>query len=295
MINADNLRKRLVFAAWGIPVGWWVVNSTVSLIPRSWAIVLPGQAAIVFLIIMASYEYIRMLSLSFQKNGFWISYPWIVIFLTLDVIDRPIPMRFTIFILLMLVAFEAIVWGKRNIGKWRRASLLFSALVFLYIAGTSMLNFYQEPFQSVFKHYCQPMLSQMGVVTVVFSVFICDSTAYFIGSLFGKHHYSTISPNKTVEGSIGGLIGAFISCFLCWIFFRNPEYSIIIGIVMGLLIGISAQAGDLLISLIKRHFQVKDASDLIPGHGGVLDRFGSLFFAAPTLGLFFWIVHKLSG
>jgi phosphatidate cytidylyltransferase len=78
-------------------------------------------------------------------------------------------------------------------------------------------------------------------------------------------------------------------------FFRSPEYPLGLGVIMGILIGISAQAGDLLISLIKRHFSVKDASDLIPGHGGVLDRFGSLFFAAPTLGLFFWIVHKVMG
>jgi phosphatidate cytidylyltransferase len=285
-----------VFAAWGIPVGWWVINSTMSLTPRSWEIVLPGQVATVFLIVMACYEYIKLLSVSFPKNGFWMSYFWIVAFLVLEIVDRwSIPMKYAIFILLMIVAFEAIIWGKKNIGKWRRASLLFSAVVFLYIAGTSMLNFYQEPFQSFFRHYRQSMLSQMGVLTVVLSVFICDSAAYFVGSLWGKHHYSTISPNKTIEGSIGGLIGAFISCFLCWTFIRNPAYGIGIGIFMGILIGISAQAGDLLISLIKRHFQVKDASDLIPGHGGVLDRFGSLFFAAPTMGMFFWIVHKLSG
>jgi phosphatidate cytidylyltransferase len=62
---------------------------------------------------------------------------------------------------------------------------------------------------------------------------------------------------------------------------------------MGLFTGISAQAGDLLVSIIKRYFKVKDASDLIPGHGGVLDRFGSVFFTAPTLGLLLWIVNKV--
>ena len=67
------------------------------------------------------------------------------------------------------------------------------------------------------------------------------------------------------------------------------------GLIMGLLIGVSAQAGDLLVSLIKRYFKVKNASELIPGHGGILDRFGSVFFTAPTLGLFFWIVNKFAG
>ena len=293
MIKADNLRKRLVFAAWAVPAGWWVINATMSLAPPSVGVFLPGQAAVVLLIVMACYEYIKMLSISFQKNGFWICYPWIIVSLGFDIIGRSIPMKFVIFILLMLVAFEAVVWGKRNIGKWRRASLLFSAMVFLYIAGTSMLGLYQEPFQSMFRHSSRAMFSQMGIITVVLSVFICDTMAYFVGGLFGKHHYSTISPNKTIEGSVGGFVGALIACVICWTFLRNPAYSIGIGVVMGIFIGISAQAGDLLVSLIKRHFQVKDASDLIPGHGGVLDRFGSLFFAAPTVGLFFWIVHKL--
>jgi CDP-diglyceride synthetase len=294
MINADNLRKRLVFAAWGIPVGWYVVNATVSLTPRSFATVLPAHAAIVFLIVMASYEYIKMLSGSFEKNGFWISYPWIVISLALDIIGHPIPMKFTIFILLMLVAVEAVVWGNKNIGKWRRASLLFSGMVFLFIAGTSMLNLYQEPFQSAFRRFDKAMVSQMGVITVVLSVFICDSMAYFTGCLWGKHHFSTISPHKTLEGSFGGFIGAAVTCFLCWRFLKDPNYPLGIGIVMGILIGVSAQAGDLLVSLMKRHFQVKDASDLIPGHGGILDRFGSLFFTAPAIGLFFWIIKNLT-
>jgi len=202
-------------------------------------------------------------------------------------------MKFVVFILLMLVAFEAIFWGEKNTGKWKRASLLFSAMVFLYIAGTSMLNLYQEPFQSFFRRQQHPLLSQMGIVTVVFSVFLCDSGAYFVGSLWGKHHYSTISPNKTIEGSIGGFLCAFISCLLCWLYLGNPKYPLIVGVIMGFLIGISAQAGDLLVSLIKRYFRVKNASELIPGHGGILDRFGSVFFTVPTLGLLFWVVNKL--
>ncbi|HAJ79952.1 MAG TPA: hypothetical protein DCO75_09280 [Fibrobacteres bacterium] len=293
MINAANLRKRLLFAAWAIPVGWWLINSTMSLMPKSLCIVLPGQIASVFLIVTACYEYIKMLSASFPKNGFWLSYLWIIPFLCLELIGQPVPMKFVIFLLLMTVAFEAIFWGEKNSGKWKRASLLFSAMVFLYIAGTSLLNFYQEPFQSFFKHYQNPMISQMGIVSVFLSVFLCDSGAYFVGCLWGKHKYSTISPNKTIEGSIGGFFCAFVTCIICWHYLGNPAYPKAFGIFMGLFTGISAQAGDLLVSIIKRYFKVKDASDLIPGHGGVLDRFGSVFFTAPTLGLLIWIVNKI--
>ena len=295
MINTRELGKRLIFCAWGIPAGWWIINSTTSIVPKSLGSVLPGQIAAVFLIILACYEYIKMLAVSFKRNGFWLSYLWIVAFLGLDLVGQSMPMKFAIFILLILVAFEAIVWGDKNTGRWKRASLLFSAIVFLYIAGISLLNFYQEPFQSFFRHFSQPMLSQMGIIMIILSVFLCDSGAYFVGSLWGKHRYSTISPNKTIEGSLGGFLVAFIACPLCWHYWGNPKYPWFMGLIMGLLIGISAQAGDLLVSLIKRYFKVKNASELIPGHGGILDRFGSVFFTAPTLGLFFWIVNKFVG
>jgi CDP-diglyceride synthetase len=295
VINTRELGKRLIFCAWGIPAGWWIINSTTSIVPKSLGSVLPGQIAAVFLIILACYEYIKMLAVSFQRNGFWLSYLWIVAFLGLDLFGQSMPMKFAIFILLILVAFEAIVWGDKNTGRWKRASLLFSAIVFLYIAGISLLNFYQEPFQSFFRHFSQPMLSQMGIIMIILSVFLCDSGAYFVGSLWGKHRYSTISPNKTIEGSLGGFLVAFIACPLCWHYWGNPKYPWFMGLIMGLLIGISAQAGDLLVSLIKRYFKVKNASELIPGHGGILDRFGSVFFTAPTLGLFFWIVNKFVG
>jgi phosphatidate cytidylyltransferase len=295
VINTRELGKRLIFCAWGIPAGWWIINSTTSIVPKSLGSVLPGQIAAVFLIILACYEYVKMLAVSFQRNGFWLSYLWIVAFLGLDLFGQSMPMKFAIFILLILVAFEAIVWGDKNTGRWKRASLLFSAIVFLYIAGISLLNFYQEPFQSFFRHFSQPMLSQMGIIMIILSVFLCDSGAYFVGSLWGKHRYSTISPNKTIEGSLGGFLVAFIACPLCWHYWGNPKYPWFIGLIMGLLIGISAQAGDLLVSLIKRYFKVKNASELIPGHGGILDRFGSVFFTAPTLGLFFWIVNKFVG
>lgn len=300
MLNLKELGKRCLFAVWAIPVGWWVINSTLSLLPKKSVTLLPGQVAVFFLIGMACYEYIIMLKKMFPKNGFWLSYFWIIPLLTLEAVDFIVPMKFAIFILLVLVAFETIVWGEKNTGKWKRASLLFIAMVFLYIAGTSLLNLYEEPFQSFFRHFQfrvigDNMLSQMGIITIMLSVFACDTGAYFVGSLWGKHHYSSISPNKTIEGSIGGFVSSFIICFVCWHYWGNvAAYGLHFGIIMAILIGISAQIGDLLISLIKRHFKVKNASELIPGHGGILDRFGSVFFTAPTLGLFFWAMGKIA-
>jgi len=77
-----------------------------------------------------------------------------------------------------------------------------------------------------------------------------------------------------------------------WWLFADNQYPIWLGMIMGLLIGVIAQAGDLLVSLMKRYYRVKDASNLIPGHGGILDRFDSLFFSAPIVNLFLIIVVR---
>jgi phosphatidate cytidylyltransferase len=138
------------------------------------------------------------------------------------------------------------------------------------------------------------LVSHLGIIFVLASIFLCDTAAYFAGSLWGRHHFSSVSPNKTIEGLVAGLIAAVLVSSAGWILCASSNYPLWLGPVMGVVIGIAGQAGDLLVSLMKRYFQVKDASNLIPGHGGVLDRFDSLFFAAPILNLFFIAVVKFA-
>ena len=286
MIDRANLYRRLLFAIPAIPVGWWIINSNLSLIPWTPQPVVPGMIITVIVIVLGGSEYNRMLSLLFPRNGFWLCLVWLGTVLTWGLFSPTIHLRYLIFILLLIVAFEAIAWGKRNSGRWRRASLSFSAAVFLYIAGVSILYLFDPDFQSFFRIFPQEMLSRTGVAVVIGSVLMCDTMAYFVGSAWGKHHYSNISPNKTVEGSIAGFITAFVLCSVLWIFLRNPAYPWYIGLPMGLILGVFAQVGDLFVSLMKRYFGTKNASDILPGHGGLLDRFGSVFVAVPTLGLF---------
>jgi phosphatidate cytidylyltransferase len=297
MLDKSNLAKRLLFAVPAIPVGWWLVNSTLSLTPPSLPPLYPGNILALVLIVMASIEYTKMLGAFFPKNAFWLSYIWVAGVLLLDQFGMAIPLKFAIFILLLAIGVEAIFLGEKNTGRWKRASLLFSGTMFLYIAGISLLNMYQEPFQSFFKSFVSvsPMLSQMGIATLVGSVFLCDTAAYFVGSAWGKHHFSNISPNKTVEGAVAGFTTALIAFSICWYFLGDDHYPRFLGVLMGLFVGIFAQVGDLFVSLMKRYFKVKNASEILPGHGGVLDRFGSVFFAVPTLGLFIWTVKKLLG
>jgi len=295
-MNLSDLRNRLLFPLVAIPVGWAIINANFSVLPKDIATVYPGQLFGIVLILLACFEYIRMLGIFYPTNAFWFTYIWIGLQCFLFLTDSALPANLGFFLLFILVAIESFFWGKQNRRKrWVRASLMFSGSAFLYIAAISLLNFYREPFQSLFQTFDPPMLSQLGIILVVAATFFCDSVAYIVGSFWGRHHFSSISPNKTTEGSFAGLLASIIIASVGWIFWRNPVYPLWLGPLLGLLIGIFAQVGDLLVSLIKRYFKVKDASDIIPGHGGVLDRFDSMFFTAPIVILFAWIVNYFIG
>lgn len=105
-----------------------------------------------------------------------------------------------------------------------------------------------------------------------------DSFAYFVGRSVGRHKLAPhISPGKTVEGAIGGLIGAVIAALLVRIY--SDWMPTKVAVIMGLVIGVVGQWGDLFESTVKRDFRVKDSGRILPGHGGILDRFDSFLFA----------------
>lgn len=125
------------------------------------------------------------------------------------------------------------------------------------------------------------------------SIVLADVTAYFVGKKFGKHKLSTISsaagsasPGKTVEGALGG----FVSCILFSIlgaYIMNWPYWFSLGLIYGLILSFIALVGDLTASMMKRDAGVKDTGSLLPGHGGLLDRFDSYMFTAPVAYFFY--------
>lgn len=111
----------------------------------------------------------------------------------------------------------------------------------------------------------------------------CDSFAYFVGRKFGKRKlYPAVSPNKSIEGALGGLFGSVLAVLIARATFL-PAIGIADGVLIGLLLGVAGQIGDLFESLLKRACKVKDSGSLIPGHGGILDRLDSLLFAFPVV------------
>jgi phosphatidate cytidylyltransferase len=118
----------------------------------------------------------------------------------------------------------------------------------------------------------------------------CDTGAYTVGRLIGRNRpWTRISPRKSVEGAVGGLLFALAAALVARLWFA-PYLALHHAVVLGLLVGVFAQVGDLVESLLKRDAAHADSSDFIPGHGGILDRFDSLYFAAPLVYYYLQIV-----
>lgn len=119
---------------------------------------------------------------------------------------------------------------------------------------------------------------------ILFSAWGTDVFAYAIGRRFGKTKFSKVSPNKSIEGCIAGTIGAIVSCLLYTVALNNIagfEISYLLIGIISLVLSIIGQIGDFSASVIKRYFEVKDFSNLFPGHGGMIDRIDSAMFISP--------------
>ncbi|MBM4177801.1 MAG: phosphatidate cytidylyltransferase [Ignavibacteria bacterium] len=120
-------------------------------------------------------------------------------------------------------------------------------------------------------------------MTLFAGVWMCDSAAYFAGLAFGKHKlFPRVSPEKTWEGAIGGGLAA-IAIVIGMFAWLMPDVELIHALAIGLIIAVFGPIGDLAESWLKRDAVVKDSSRIIPGHGGILDRFDSMLFVAPIV------------
>ena len=161
----------------------------------------------------------------------------------------------------------------------------------LNLGGTLLVIFYIGLFSSAlislreFYPASQHDYSKGGliIISIFATIWICDSAAYYIGTAFGKHKlFPRVSPKKSWEGAIAGFVFSIIAMVIGkFVVVEFLSWNSIIGI--GIIVGVLGQIGDLIESLFKRDSGVKDSSNLIPGHGGIFDRFDSLIFSAPFI------------
>ena len=129
------------------------------------------------------------------------------------------------------------------------------------------------------------------VIFTLFAIFAADTSAFFIGRAWGRHAMApTISPGKTWEGAIGGLVGAVAASLIlaAILDFPIPSWQ---AAILGILVGIFSQVGDLAESMLKRKVGVKDSGTLIPGHGGILDRLDSVVFTVVVV--YYYVIWVL--
>lgn len=194
---------------------------------------------------------------------------------------RPLPALCGLFIYVMLLFLESIA-SKNKAGLEKMGGAFFLA-VFIPFFLSSILRI---RLMEDWKIY---------IIIPMLSAFLSDAFALFGGMLFGKHKLAPkLSPKKTVEGAIGGLVGALMGNLIYGVILMTAFH--VEGIrftalaAYGILGAAVAQLGDLFFSSIKREYGIKDFGNLLPGHGGILDRFDSVIFCSPLIELLIYLL-----
>jgi phosphatidate cytidylyltransferase len=181
----------------------------------------------------------------------------------------------------LLVVAVLLAELRRGAGKQAIANSAATLLGVLYVGwlGTHLVALRELPWVTGAAYARGAAFAILPLVLV----WVCDTAAYAVGRLWGKRRLMPdVSPRKTSEGAWGGLLATIGAAFAARATFA-PFLTAADAAALGLLVGVFGQLGDLVESLLKRDLEAKNSSELIPGHGGVLDRFDSLFFAAPIV------------
>lgn len=220
------------------------------------------------------FEYMRCFKVSKKAKPIaWISYVCCLILPLLHVIPNGY-LVYTIALMIPLIIFVLFLHIIISNMKYTIKDAAVTVFGILYVIGfyAFLLKIFGMNNGKIYIWY------------VAFSAWGTDIFAYMIGRRFGKHKFSQISPNKSIEGCIGGVVGALIFTIIYTIVLNNAfNYTInyVIISVITIILSVVSQVGDFSASSIKRYTGVKDFGNLMPGHGGILDRFDSFMFVAP--------------
>lgn len=184
-------------------------------------------------------------------------------------------------------AAEAWAWGVA--GNLYVGLPVFAAIILRQVNGVTTSGDWVAWVQTLAIGWPPAPAGLTWALAVVLGTWAGDSAAYLTGRSLGRHKLApAVSPGKTIEGSVGGLLAsAMVSALMFALSGVMPWWS---GALIGLVIGAAGQLGDLCESFLKRQAGVKDSGNLIPGHGGMLDRIDALLFAFPAALIAWWLL-----
>jgi phosphatidate cytidylyltransferase len=264
------LGKRILTAVIGIPVAVYVINY------GEWLF----AAAVLVLTLLAWHEFYTMLqnknikiyySLGILINIFILGCAWL---------GNSQEFIMVMFLGTLLALLKVVTSGN----KFTVVDAAFSLLGLFYI-GMSFAHLlllrYTDSSLYLTTSWGQLSAGAAYLWLAFVGTWASDTFAFFTGSYFGKNKLCPlISPSKTVEGALGGMVGSIIAIIVLGMLFKLPVSH---SAIMGILVGIAAPLGDLVESAMKRFAGVKDSGQILPGHGGILDRFDSILFAVPVI------------
>jgi phosphatidate cytidylyltransferase len=236
-------------------------------------------ALVVILGGLALYEFVGLSDRMGSRAPVWLLFPLGAFFAFSGTVLKQIDLALVLSLALVagLAAFLVVPGRRQGLGRWAM--------------GVTGALYIGMPFNYYLLLYTSKPNGLVWTLFIIFAVVASDAAALLVGSRLGRHPFFTnISPHKTVEGAVAGVVGAVLVMLIgvSGVLGLSPLHAI----VLGLLVGLSAEVGDLVESQMKRIAEVKDSSNLIPGHGGVLDRLDSILFP-PILVYFYVMVFHL--
>jgi phosphatidate cytidylyltransferase len=261
--------KRELTAVIAAPFAIWMVG---------WANPYVFDAAVALIATLALYEFLDL----GKRKGYHLPIILcvaVMLFIIAAFILEPISVEMGVFLTLLVIPGWYVV-SQANLEQALPSSAI-AVLATLYVGmlGGSLIRLHSDFVDG-------PKL----VFFLLLVVWLGDTGAYYFGRTLGRHKLSPrISPKKTVEGLIGGVVSAVATAVIIhFTFFRN--FPLIHAIIAGVVLSIAGVIGDLAESMWKRSADVKDSGTLIPGHGGFLDRFDSVFYTTPILYVYWFLI-----
>lgn len=239
--------------------------------------------------VASTYEFIKAINVYGYKPMRSVSYASCAILLFIGAFPMREIYKWTLaFLGIMIIVCLIYAFFVRK-GLTTLVDISFTFFVILYV--DVLLSFFLLTYY--ISNDAGVQLGKVWIWYVLFGACMTDIFAYFIGSKFGKHKLCPeISPKKTVEGAIGGILGCMLA-FIIYTVILNKFFDFGISYIkialISIIVAVFAQLGDLVASSIKRNAKIKDFGDVMPGHGGFLDRIDSILFVSPIM--YYFLVY----